>query len=112
MTLQIIGTKKSSETRKAIRYCKEHSIPYQFMDLLRRRLSPGELTHILQYVDQEELVDKSSKYYINHGYAYLDYDLIEEILEHNELIRMPVIRTSLPVLVGFNQKTLDLIVED
>ena len=39
---QIIGNKKCILTKKALRYCKERSIDFQFVDLQMRELSPGE----------------------------------------------------------------------
>ncbi len=107
MVLQIIGTKKSSETRKAVRFCKERSIPYQMIDLEERELSPGELSHILQYHDAEALIDTASKFYKKQGYAYLDYDAVEEIMEHPELMVTPVIRMDRHVLLGFDSQELE-----
>lgn len=107
MTLQIIGTKKSSETRKAVRYCTERGIPYQFIDLSERSLSSGELSHIIRYIDPEDLIDTQSAFYRKHGYQYLDYDATEEIMEHPQLMRIPVIRLSRQAFLGFDVKTLD-----
>ena len=42
MNIQIFGTRKSFDTKKAERYFKERSIKYQFIDLLDKGLSKGE----------------------------------------------------------------------
>ncbi|MCF7934534.1 MAG: hypothetical protein K9M84_09165 [Spirochaetia bacterium] len=112
MTLQIIGTKQSSETRKAIRFCKERSVTYQFIDLNERDLSPGELSSILRFVDPEDLIDTGSKFYSKNGYAYLDYDPIEELMEHHELMVVPIIRTAAAVVVGYDPAALEQAVQD
>ncbi len=106
MTLQIIGTKKSSDTRKAVRFCKERSIPYQLIDLQERMISPGELSHVLRYHEAADLIDTTSKFYQKQGYSYLDYDPVEEILEHHELLVLPIIRMDRNVLLGFDAKAL------
>ena len=43
MNIQIFGTKKSFDTKKAERYFKERSIKYQFIDMKEKGLSKGEL---------------------------------------------------------------------
>ena len=43
MNIQIFGTKKDFETKKAERYFKERGIRYQFIDMKEKGLSKGEL---------------------------------------------------------------------
>ena len=50
MNIQIFGTKKSNDTRKAQRYFKERRIPFQFVDLREKEMSPGELKSVMQAV--------------------------------------------------------------
>lgn len=111
MTLQIIGTKKSKETQKAVRYCKERGIAFQMIDLRERELSPGELSSILRHVEAEELIDRESAYYKKHGYQYLDYEPVEEIMEHPELMSIPVIRSSKGAVIGFSTEKMQRIIE-
>jgi arsenate reductase-like glutaredoxin family protein len=48
--LQIFGTRKSSDTRKAERFFKERRVTYQFIDLAEKGISPGELRSVRQAV--------------------------------------------------------------
>ena len=41
MNIQIFGTKKCFDTKKAIRYFKERNIKAQFIDLKEKGLSKG-----------------------------------------------------------------------
>ena len=50
MNIQIFGTKKSADTRKAERFFKERGIKFQAIDLAQKGFSKGELTSILQAV--------------------------------------------------------------
>ena len=43
MNIQIFGTLKCQDTKKAQRYFKERRIPFQFIDLAERGLSKGEM---------------------------------------------------------------------
>ena len=59
MNIQIYGTKKCSDTRKAERYFKERGIPYHYIDLNVRGLSKGELDKIKAAVGLDNLMDKT-----------------------------------------------------
>ena len=48
MNIQIFGTKKSSDTRKAERWFRERRIPFQSIDLLDKGISRGELRNVAQ----------------------------------------------------------------
>ena len=50
MNIQIFGTKKSFDTKKAQRYFKERRIKVQFIDLKEKEMSKGELTSVMQAV--------------------------------------------------------------
>src|SRR5512142_1852035 len=43
MGLQVFGTRKCPDTRKAERFLKERGVAYQFIDLADKGISPGEL---------------------------------------------------------------------
>ncbi|WP_276628844.1 arsenate reductase family protein [Eubacterium pyruvativorans] len=62
MNIQIFGTKKSNDTKKAQRYFKERRIPFQFVDLREKEMSPGELKSVMQAVGGlEQLLDPKAK---------------------------------------------------
>ena len=46
MNIQIFGTKKSFDSKKAERYFKESGIKYQFVDMKEKGLSTGEFNRI------------------------------------------------------------------
>ena len=50
MNIQIFGTKKSSDTRKAERFFKERGIKFQFIDMKEKELSKGEFNSVMQAV--------------------------------------------------------------
>jgi arsenate reductase-like glutaredoxin family protein len=101
--VQIIGTKKSSDTRKAERFFKERGVSFHFVDLTERALSPGELENITRTVDPEDLIDPESKLYKKKGMAYMDFDILEELLETPTLMKMPVVRWNKEAAVGVQE---------
>ena len=48
MNIQIFGTKKNADTRKAERFFKERGIKYQFVDIKEKGLSKGEFRKVCQ----------------------------------------------------------------
>jgi arsenate reductase (glutaredoxin) len=106
---RIIGTKKDNETKKIIRYCRERSIPYQFADLLQYPLTAGELQNICSGRDPQDMIDTQGKFYKEKGYAYLDYDPLEEMLENPELIKVPIVRKAGKVFIRPDKETLDML---
>lgn len=60
--IQIFGTKKCFDSKKAERYFKERGVKYQFIDLKEKGMSKGELTAVLQSVGGfDVLVDSATK---------------------------------------------------
>ena len=62
MNIQIFGTKKSSDTRKAERYFKERGIKFQSVDLKEKGLSKGEFQSVMQAAGGlEAMIDPDCK---------------------------------------------------
>lgn len=106
MTLQIIGTQKSKDTRKAVRFFKDRAINFQFVDLTQDELSAGVLDKILKAIPEDEIIDTESKSWKKRGMAYMEFDTREELLEDPLLMKMPVIRGDKGIIAGFNEKKL------
>ena len=48
MNIQIFGTKKCNDTKKAERFFKERGIKYQFVDMKDKGMSKGEFNSVAQ----------------------------------------------------------------
>jgi len=55
--IKIFGTKKCSDTNKAIRFYKERGMKFQFIDLNEKAISKGELQSISINIPLEDLID-------------------------------------------------------
>ncbi|NOV89214.1 arsenate reductase-like glutaredoxin family protein [Clostridium acetobutylicum] len=96
MNIQIFGTKKCFDTKKAERYFKERKIKYQFIDLKEKGLSKGELNSVKASVGLDNLINAKAK-----KYKALNLDKIrtasvkEEILLDNpEVYVTPIVRNG------------------
>ena len=104
---QLIGRKSCSETRKTERFLKERKMDFQFVDLDKRDLSPGELNNIFNSVPPDSLIDKKSRHYSKRGLEFMDYDPAQEILEDQKLIITPILRIKNRVLTRAAGSALD-----
>ena len=48
MNIQIFGTRKCNDTKKAERFFKERGIKYQFIDMKEKGMSKGEFNSVAQ----------------------------------------------------------------
>ncbi len=101
MALQIFGTKKCPDTRKAERFFKERGLRYQFIDLADKGISPGELRSVRDAVGDDALVDTGSAAYLARGLAHLEYDLEEEARRNPLILRTPIVRDGRRAVAGF-----------
>lgn len=112
MAIQIIGTKKCRETQKTERYFKERGWSYYFVDLNQRALSPGELSSIVQAIGADDLINTESKTYKKKGMAFMEFDPVEEIEEHMDLMKTPVVRSGRKAVLGFNPDAWAALLEE
>ena len=102
MNIQIFGSSKSFDTKKAQRWFKERRIPFQYIDLPSKGLSPREYQSVKQKIGLEPLIDTKSKAY---EALYMDYIAPqareETLLEHPELFRTPIVRNGRDATVGY-----------
>ena len=103
MNIQIFGTKKCFDTKKAERYFKERRIKFQFIDLKEKSLSKGELSSVKNSVGLENLINKSSKDYKKLNLDKIrSADMREEILFKNPLVYVtPIVRNGKQATVGY-----------
>ena len=102
--IQVFGTKKSSDTRKAERYFKERGIKFQFVELKEKGLSKGEFQSVLQAVgDLEAMVDQNCK--DKDLLALIKYiaeeDKAQKVLENQVVLKQPIVRNGKQATVGY-----------
>ena len=106
MNVQIFGTQKSRETKKALRFFRERGVKPQFVDLSAGKTAPGELRRFVQKVGLPGLTETGGKAYEASGLEYLrlsDDALLERLLETPALLKQPLIRSGATVAVGWDE---------
>ena len=104
MNIQIFGTKKCNDTKKAQRFFKERGIKIQFIDIKEKGLSKGEFRSVCQAIGGiDNLLDENTK--DQDALALVKYIASDKkqdkILENQQIIRTPVVRNGKQATVGY-----------
>ena len=104
MNIQIFGTKKCFDTKKAERYFKERRVPFQRIDLLDKGMSRGELANVcravggLDAVLDEKCRDQDTLALVR----YLTEDAkVDKVLENQHLLKTPIVRNGKLATIGY-----------
>ena len=102
--IQIFGTKKNADARKAERFFKERGVKYQWIDLKEKGLSRGELLSVAQACGGlDALIDPTCR----------DRDLLtlltylspeqkpDKVLENQSVLLQPIVRCGKQAAVGY-----------
>ncbi len=103
VNIQVFGTLKCQETRKAQRYFKERRIPFQFVNLAERGMSKGELASVKAAAGGlDNLIDREGKEYERRNLKYMGHNVEEELLAHPLLLKTPIVRNGSKATVGYH----------
>ena len=108
MEVQIFGTKKSPDTRHAIRFFAERRVKAHIVDLNERAASAGELRRFVQKFGIAALVDTASKRYAALGLRAANYGeerWLDILASEPLLLRMPLVRFGQKLAVGRDEAT-------
>lgn len=104
MEVQIFGVKKSSDTRKALRFFAERRIKTHFVDLNERAASPGELKRFAQKFGVTPLIDLKSKRYEELGLGAVrltDERWLDKLALEPMLLAVPLVRWQHRLTIGY-----------
>ncbi len=104
MNIQIFGTKKCSDTRKAERFFKERGIKFQFVDMKEKGMSKGEFNSVAQtHGGIESMInpDAKDKDVLDLIKYIAEEDRLEKILENQQVIKTPIVRNGKQSTIGY-----------
>ena len=92
MNIQIFGTTKCFDTKKAQRYFKERGIKFQMIDLKEKGMSRGEFDNVARALGGwEKMVNPNAK----------DKQKEDKLFENQQLLRTPIVRNGRKATVGY-----------
>lgn len=104
MNIQIFGTKKCNDTKKAQRYFKERGIRFQFIDMNEKGMSKGEFNSVAsvnggtENMINYEAKDRDTLDLIKY---IASEDKLEKILENPQVIKTPIVRNGKQSTIGY-----------
>ncbi|MDD6148368.1 MAG: ArsC family transcriptional regulator [Lachnospiraceae bacterium] len=104
MNIQIFGSKKNNDSKKAERYFKERGIKFQFVDMKEKGLSKGEFRSVAQVNGGlENMLDPNRK--DQDTLTLIQYlaeeDKLEKILENQQVLKLPIVRNGKQSTLGY-----------
>lgn len=106
--IQVFGTKKSADTRKALRFFAERRLQVHFVDLAQRAASAGELRRFVQKFGVQALIDRDSRRFRELGLATAhlsDERWLEKLAAEPLLLRQPLVRNDNRLTLGEAEST-------
>lgn len=103
MEVQIFGTRKCADTRKAQRFFSERRVRAHFVNLVERPAARGELMRFAQRFGVSALVDVESRRYADLGLRAArlsDERLLALLVDEPLLLRTPLVRCEQRLTVG------------
>lgn len=104
MNIQVFGTKKCNETKKAQRFFKERGIKFQFIDMAEKEISKGEFRSVCQAVGGIDAMintnckDKDALALVQY---ISDSEKEEKLLSNQQVIKTPIVRNGKQATVGY-----------
>lgn len=104
MNIQIFGTKKCNDTKKAQRFFKERGIKFQFIDMNEKEISKGELRSICQAVGgiaamvNDNCKDKDALALVKY---ISEEEKEEKLLENQHIIKTTIVRNGKQATLGY-----------
>ena len=101
MNIQIFGSTKSFDTKKAERYFKERNIKYQYIDMRRYGISRGEIQSVKNAVGLDKLIDENNDDSVILKYLTGDEEKLLKLYENQDWIKLPLVRNGKAATVGY-----------
>jgi arsenate reductase len=104
--VQIFGTQKSQDTRKALRFFSERRVKVHFVDLKERAASKGELSRFVQKFGVTALIDTASNRYRDLGLGatrYGDERWVQQLCDEPLILKQPLARWGSKLTIGLGE---------
>lgn len=101
--VQIFGTKKNADTRKAQRYFAERRVKVHFVDLAERAAAIGELKRFAQKFGVDKLIDRDSRRFADLGLRtalYGEERWLTILADEPMLLQQPLVRMQQKLTIG------------
>lgn len=112
--IQVYGIKNCDKVRKTLKWLEDNEIEYHFYDLKKEPLAKEELQEFVHRIGLDVLVNRRGMKWRQLGLKDQDLseeELFDKLLEHQVMIKRPVLIKDEAILVGYDEDAFDAFVE-
>lgn len=113
--LHVIGIKNCNTVQKALHWLDERNVSYSFKDVKKDPLSDEEVLDIVRKLSVETVLNKKGTKWrsLNIKDQQLsDQELFDLLVEHQTMIKRPVLVKGDAVMVGFDTDAFESFLEE
>jgi len=112
--IQVYGIKNCNKVRDTFRWLEDHEVEYEFVDLKKEPLTREELQEFVDMIGLDVMINRRGMKWRQLGLKdknLSDEQLFEELLEHQVMIKRPVLVRGEAMLVGYDEDSFEAFVE-
>ncbi|MEX2456821.1 MAG: Spx/MgsR family RNA polymerase-binding regulatory protein [Balneolaceae bacterium] len=112
--IKVYGIKNCNKVRDTFKWLEENEVDYEFIDLKKDPLSEQKLDEFVHKVGLDVILNKRGMKWRNLGLKDKDLDddeLFDQLLEHQTMIKRPVLEQGDAILVGYDEDAFDAFVD-
>lgn len=108
--IQVYGIKNCNKIRDTFKWFEAREADYHFYDLKKEPLTREELEEFVHRIGLDVLVNRKGMKYRQLGLnekELSDDELFEQLLEHQTMIKRPVLIKDEAILVGYDEEAFE-----
>lgn len=112
--IQVYGIKNCDKVRDTIKWLKKNNVDYTFYDIKKEPLTRAELQEFVRRVGLDVLLNRRGTTWRRLGLKdknLSDDELFEQLLEHQTMIKRPVLINKEAILVGYDEDAFEVFIE-
>jgi Spx/MgsR family transcriptional regulator len=112
--IQVYGIKNCNKVRDTFSWLKENGVEYEFIDLKKEPLTREELQEFVDRLGLDVLLNRRGMKWRQLGLKdknLSESELFDQLLEHQTMIKRPVLVKEQAVLVGYDEDAFEAFIE-
>lgn len=112
--IQVYGIKNCNKMRDTFKWLKDHDVEYEFVDIKKEPLTRDELQSFVDQIGLDVLINRRGMKWRQLGLKdknLSDEELFDQLLEHQVMIKRPVLVKGEAILVGYDEDAFEAFVD-
>lgn len=112
--IQVYGIKNCNKIRDTLKWLNERDVEYTFYDVKKEPLTREELEEFVHRIGLDVLVNNRGMTYRRLGIKdknLSDDELFDQLLEHQTMMKRPVLIKEEAILVGYDEEAFEAFIE-